>query len=79
MKATLKAAFTVTLLAGMVKVYLPFFSVSLISLSLLSRTVRVRSAQFLSGVTVRVTVVPLEALLRLEVTSPFLASSTTMG
>ena len=39
--SVLNVAATVTLLAGMVKVYLPFFSVSLSSLSLLSRTVRV--------------------------------------
>ena len=41
MLSSMKVAFTVTLLAGMVKVYLPFFSVSLISLSFLSKTVRV--------------------------------------
>ena len=39
----LNVAATVTLESGMVKVYLPFFSVSLRSLSLPSRTVRVSS------------------------------------
>ena len=75
-----KAAFTVTALPGMVKVYLPPpWAVSLIPFPWLLVTVRASSPQPLSGEAVRVTVLPLLALVRSEVTLPCSDSSTVMA
>ena len=72
-------ASTLTLPSGMVKVYLPSFLVSFTSSPFLSVTVMLSRMYPLSGSAVRVTVVPLDALLRFALTSPFSASSTLMA
>ena len=76
-----KRALTVTLAAGIVKVYVSF-APGVISISFVpSETVRVLDASEYpsSGVTVRVTVVPVEALAAFEVTVPcVMALSTVM-
>ena len=78
--SSLKLPSTVTLLAGMMKVYLPLpMSVSLIAAPAPSTTARPSITKSLSGATVSVMVAPLGAVLWLAATVPFFAFRTVMG